>query len=72
MGRKVWGLQVTNASEQALELRALVSAPDASRAWDLRCYVRERLVKFLQERYPSSLPRMRAESPEPSGLFAGS
>ena len=58
---KVWGVQVTNASEQAVELRALMSAPDAPKAWDLRCYVRERLIKFLQERYPESLPKMRAE-----------
>jgi small-conductance mechanosensitive channel len=58
---KVWALQATNASEQTLELRALISAPDAPRAWDLRCYVREKLVKFLQERYPASLPRVRAE-----------
>jgi len=38
---KVWGLQVTNASDRAVELRALMSAPSSSQAWDLRCYVRE-------------------------------
>ena len=58
---KAWGLQVTNASEHTLELRALMSAPDSSKAWDLRCHVREKLVEFLQERYPQSLPRARAE-----------
>jgi hypothetical protein len=58
---KVWGLQVTNASEQTVELRALMSASDAPKAWDLRCYVRESLIKFLQQRYPDSLPKMRAE-----------
>ncbi len=56
-----WGLQVTNASEHTMELRALMSAPDSSNAWDLRCYVREKLIGFLQERYPQSLPRTRAE-----------
>jgi small-conductance mechanosensitive channel len=58
---KVWGLQVTNASEQTLELRALMSASDSSTAWDLRCFVREKLITFLQERYPQSLPRTRVE-----------
>ena len=44
-----------------MELRALMSAADAPKAWDLRCYVRENLIKFLQERYPDSLPKMRTE-----------
>jgi small-conductance mechanosensitive channel len=58
---KAWGLQVTEASEQTVGLRALMSAPDSGRAWDLRCYVRERLIAFLQERYPEHLPKTRAE-----------
>jgi small-conductance mechanosensitive channel len=58
---KVWNLQVTNATEQTMELRALMSASDSGKAWDLRCYVRERLIEFLQRRYPQSLPRTRAE-----------
>jgi len=58
---KVWGLQVTDSKEHTMELRALMSAPDGGKAWDLRCYVRERLIQFLQERYPQSLPRTRAE-----------
>jgi small-conductance mechanosensitive channel len=64
---KVWGLQVTNATERTLELRALMSAPDSSTAWDLRCLVREKLVAFLQERYPASLPRARVELQQASG-----
>ncbi len=58
---KVWGLQVTNASERTVELRALMSATDSSKAWDLRCLVREQLLRFLQGKYPESLPRVRAE-----------
>ena len=57
---KVNTLQVTDMKEHTLELRALASAVDASLAWDLRCEIRERLVSFLQERYPDSLPRVRA------------
>jgi len=58
---KVCGLQVTNASERSLELRALASAADASKAWDLRCEIREKLIYFVQQNYPDSLPRLRAE-----------
>lgn len=58
---KVWGLQVTDAKEHTLELRALMSAPNGPRAFDLRCHVREKLVAFLQEHYPGSLPKTRAE-----------
>jgi small-conductance mechanosensitive channel len=54
-------LQVTNATERTLELRALASASDASKSWDLRCEIREKLVAFVQKNYPASLPRIRAE-----------
>jgi small-conductance mechanosensitive channel len=60
---KVWGLQVTNTTERTMEMRALMSAPDSGKAWDLRCHVREKLIEFLQKRYPQSLPRIRAEIP---------
>jgi small-conductance mechanosensitive channel len=59
---KVWGLQVTDAKEHTVELRALMSAPNSSKAFDLRCYVRERLIAFVQENYPDSLPRVRNEN----------
>jgi small-conductance mechanosensitive channel len=58
--RKVNVLQVTDAKEHTVELRALASAADASLAWNLRCEVREKLVAYLQEHYPESLPRIRA------------
>ena len=54
-------LQVTHTTERAVELRALVSAPDSSGAWGLRCEVRERLIDFVQKNYPHTLPRVRAE-----------
>jgi len=56
---KVNVLQVTNTTEKTVEVRALVSAADASRAWNLRVYVRENLIKFLQKNYPDSLPKSR-------------
>jgi hypothetical protein len=58
---RVQVLQVTDATERAMQLRALVSARDSSLAWDLRCRVREGLIAFIQEHYPDCLPRTRAE-----------
>lgn len=58
---KVCVLQVTNISERTVELRALMSAADASTAWALRCEVREKLVVFIQKNYPHALPKLRAE-----------
>jgi small-conductance mechanosensitive channel len=57
--RKVNVLQVPDSKERTLELRALASSSDASKSWDLRCEMREKLVAFIQENYPDSLPRLR-------------
>lgn len=54
-------LQVTGALATTLELRALASARNSGEAWDLRCYVREKMIEFLQSEYPGALPRGRLE-----------
>jgi small-conductance mechanosensitive channel len=59
--RKVKVVQVTDARPTVMEVRVLVSAADAGKAWDLRCELREKLIDFLQQNYPQCLPRMRAE-----------
>ena len=58
---QVVNLQVTDAKQETIELRALVSAADAPTAFDLRCEVREALIAFLQREYPHALPKRRAE-----------
>ncbi|WP_233595549.1 mechanosensitive ion channel family protein [Corallococcus sp. CA031C] len=58
---KAQGLQVTDLSERTMKLRALVSASDAGKAFDLRCLVREKLVAYLQAQ-PHGLPLLRAEA----------
>ena len=58
---KVCGLQVTNATERTVELRAVVSAADASALWNLRCEVREKLIEFIRSNYPEALPRLRTQ-----------
>ena len=60
--KKVAGVQVTNSTEKTQEVRFLVSADDSGKAWDLRCYLRENLIKFLQQNYPESLPKYRIET----------
>jgi len=65
-------LQVSDAKEHTIELRALADARDAGTAWDLRCLIREGLIAFLQQRYPASLPKTRAELlPTPARAVAG-
>ncbi len=59
--KRLVSLQVTNATEKTIELRALVSAANSSDVWDLRCFVREKLLDFLQRNYPDSLPKIRVE-----------
>ncbi len=60
---KVCVLQVTNTTERTVELRALMSAADASTAWSLRCEVREKLIDFIREKYPQALPKLRITNP---------
>ncbi len=58
---RVVNLQVSDAKDHVIELRALVSAQTSPRAWDLRCEVREKLIAFLREDCPQALPRQRAD-----------
>ena len=57
--KKVKVLQVTDAKEFTVESRILVSAKNSPTAWDLRVYVREKMVEFIQKNYPESLPKTR-------------
>lgn len=64
-------LQVTNTTERTIEVRALMSASSSGNAFDLRCDVREGLIKYIQDHYPASFPLTRAivESPERAPLL---
>ena len=66
--KKVNVLQVTDAKESTLEIRALMSADTSPQAWDLRVYVREKLIEFIQKEYPQCLPRTRVELKEPDKM----
>ncbi|WP_163322456.1 mechanosensitive ion channel family protein [Draconibacterium mangrovi] len=57
--KRVNVLQVTDAKEYGVEIRVLVSAKDSPTAWDLRVFLREKMIEFIQKNYPESLPRTR-------------
>ena len=61
--RRVCGIQVTDMSERAVQLRVLVSSGSASRNWDLRCFLRERLIEFVARDYPTYFPKLRIDTP---------
>lgn len=58
---KVNVLQVTDANANGMEIRALMSSRDSSSGFDLRVYIREKLIIFIQQNYPESLPKTRVE-----------
>jgi small-conductance mechanosensitive channel len=60
--KRVCGLQVTNLSEQTMEIRCLVSSQDSGKNFDLRCLVREAMIEFVRKNYPHALPTMRVEA----------
>jgi hypothetical protein len=59
--RRFWNLQVSDARENAIQLRVLATSSDSSRSWDLRCDIREQFVAYVQSNHPGALPRFRAE-----------
>ncbi|MBR0643027.1 mechanosensitive ion channel family protein [Plastoroseomonas hellenica] len=66
--RQVAVLQVVEFRQDTMEVRMLVSASNAGRAFDLRCEVRETMIAWLQAEHPGALPRRRAEvAPLPEG-----
>jgi small-conductance mechanosensitive channel len=55
----VMAVQVTNLTAQAMEIRCLMSAKDASTAFDLQCVVREEMMEFVKANWPEAFPNMR-------------
>lgn len=54
-------LQVTDSTGGVVRLRAVVSAATSGELWDLRCYVREEMINWLQRNAVYALPRTRLE-----------
>lgn len=64
---RVCELEVTDASETAMQVRCLVSSRDSSQSWKLRCAVREHLIQVVQTAHPQGLPRLRVTRIEEGG-----
>ncbi len=63
--KRVAAMQVTDANERTIQIRMLASAKNSGSAFDLRCMLREKMIAFLQQNYPGSLPRTRMELDQP-------
>lgn len=60
--KRVLNVQVTNTTEFHKEVRVLLSSPDASKNWDLRTFVREKIIDFVCSSYPESFAKIRVEN----------
>lgn len=54
-------LKVTDTKPEAIEVRALMTAKDASAAFDLRCDIREAMLAFIRDEMPEAIARRRGE-----------
>ncbi|WP_349878175.1 mechanosensitive ion channel domain-containing protein [Micromonospora sp. HUAS YX12] len=59
--RHQWVLQMVDANPQTVVIQIQASAADGPSAWDLRCDLREAMVRYLREKHPQWLPRTRSE-----------
>lgn len=58
---RVFNVQITNTNERFKEMRILVSSSDASKNWDLRTEVREKVIDYIQANFPDCFVKLRLE-----------
>jgi len=58
--KRVQVMQVTNITDRSVEVRMLVSANSSGKAFDLRCFLRENMLSFIQANHAYCLPKTRA------------
>lgn len=59
---RMWNVQVTKTTEQYKEIRVLLTSVDASKNWDLRASIREKLIDYININYPDSFSKIRIKS----------
>ncbi|MCG5461872.1 mechanosensitive ion channel family protein [Micromonospora sp. MED01] len=59
--RDQWVLQMVDSTAQTAVIQVQASAADGASAWDLRCDLREGMVRYLRDRRPQWLPRTRGQ-----------
>lgn len=68
-----YGLAVTDATPNTIQVRALLTAKDADDVWTVRVTVRERMITWLAAEHPYALPRVNtADAVLPPGHDTGS
>jgi small-conductance mechanosensitive channel len=60
--KRVFALQVVDCTEKSMQLRGIMSSDNAADSFDLRCLVREKLIAFINENAPGSLPLIRSKN----------
>ncbi len=61
-------VQLLEMTEYNMQLRVLVSARGGGDTFDLRCEMREGLIRFIGREYPDAFPRMRIMMPDRNDL----
>jgi small-conductance mechanosensitive channel len=59
------GLQAVATTGAMVRIRAIVSAANGDKMWELCCDVREHLIDWTRTNHPQALPRVRASIVEP-------
>jgi small-conductance mechanosensitive channel len=59
---RLWNVQVTKITEQYKEVRVLLTSDDASKNWDLRAAIREKLIDFININYPDTFAKIRVKT----------
>lgn len=60
-------MHVTELTDRTVQIRLLMSSSSSALSFELRCEVRERLLAFLREQHPASLPQTRLQTSLPGG-----
>ncbi len=65
--KRTASLVVTDIRADVVEVRGLVSASSSGNVYEIRCYLREQLLRRIRESYPDCLPQQRVQVPSGSG-----
>jgi len=54
-------VQVTSATERYKEVRILLSSSNASKSWDLRVAIREKMIDYINANHPDAFAKIRIQ-----------
>jgi small-conductance mechanosensitive channel len=59
---RVMNVQVTNTTDRYKEVRMLLSSSDASKNWNLRTAIREKLIDYINANHPDTFAKIRVKN----------